>query len=157
MIVILNLREVAYAMPLLKWYSTDYRLVAARYALGWLLCVSGSSLSACTDLFTRETPIYGPYYVARDPSASGYSLFYRGPNGVDFDRFQDVSRVGYQAGYVFIQSGRQYYWFAVRNDRSTDAGDPAIGALISKPLTSAQFQRLTDSLGTGPIAFQFQE
>ena len=109
------------------------------------------------DLFTRETPIYGPYYVAHDPSASGYSLFYRDLNGVDYDRFQDVSRVGYQAGHIFIQSGRHYYWFAVCNDRKTDMGDPAIRDLISKPLTAAQFQRLTDSLGTGPIAFQFQD
>jgi hypothetical protein len=133
-------------------------LVAAPYALAWLLLfVLGSSLSACMDLFTRETPIYGPYYVARDPSASCYSLFYRGTDGVDFDRFQDVSRVGYKAGHMFIQSGHHYYWFAVRNDLNTDPGDPAIQALISKPLTDAQFQRLTDSLDTGPIAFQFQD
>ena len=144
-------------MTFLNCCSAGRHWVAAPYVLGWLLLfVLGSSLSACMDLLTRATPIYGPYYVARDPSASGYSLFYRGPDGVDFDRFQNVSRVGYQAGHMFIQSGRQYYWFAVRNDRSTDPGDPAIQALVSKPLTGAQFQRVTDSLGTGPIAFQFQ-
>ena len=145
-------------MPFLNCCFAGYRLAAAPYALRWLLLlVLSSNLSACMDLFTRETLIYGPYYVAHDPSASCYSLFYRGPEGVDFDRLQDVSRVGYKAGYMFIQSGHQYYWFAVSNDRSTDRGDPAIQSLISKPLTGAQFQRLTDSLGTGPIAFQFQD
>ncbi|WBO86698.1 hypothetical protein [Hymenobacter yonginensis] len=145
-------------MRFLNSFSAGHRWVATRYAVVWLLLfVLGSSLSACMDFFTRETPIYGPYYVAHDPSGAGYSLFYRGPNGVDYDRFQDVSRVGHKAGYVFIQSGPRYYWFAVRNDRNTDPGDPAIQALISKPLTPAQFQRLTDSLGTGPIAFQFQD
>ena len=144
-------------MPLVTCCSAGLRLLVAPYALAGLLLVVGSSLAACTDLFIRETLIYGPYYVARDPSASGYSLFYRGPDGVDYDRFQDVSQVGYKAKHVFIKSGPRYYWFAVRNDRPTDNGDPAIRDLISTPLTPAQFQRLTDSLGTGPIAFQFQD
>ena len=143
-------------MPILNCSSVGRRVVAAASARGCLLLfVLGSSLSACVDLFTRETPIYGPYYVARDPSATHYSLFYRG-SGADYDRFQDVSRVCYHAGHVFIQSGRRYYWFAIRNDRDTDPGDPTIAHLISRPLTAAQFQHITDSLGTGPITYQFQ-
>jgi hypothetical protein len=114
-----------------------------------LLC-----LSSCFDLVTRETAIYGPYYVASDPAASYKTLFYRAGE-LDVDRFQNVSRVGYKAGYIFIKSENLFYWFAVKNDRPTDLGDPAIDSLISKPLTEAEFNRLLATLKIGDIDYQF--
>lgn len=70
-------------------------------------------LTSCFDLVTSEADIYGPYYVASDPAASYKSLFYLDKDGFDLDRFQNVSKVDYQAGYIFIKSGRKFYWFAV--------------------------------------------
>jgi hypothetical protein len=130
---------------------------------GWsqlLLLVLTGSLVSCIDLFGEETPIHGPYYVSCDPSASFNTLYYRGigtHEGLDFERMRNVSQVGYQAGYIFIQSKAHFYWFAVRSDQATDLGDPNIQHLLSKPLTASQFQRVTDSLGIGPVTFQFQD
>jgi len=70
---------------------------------------------------------------------------------------RDVSQVGYQAGYLFIQSKAHFYWFAVGKDQETDSGDPLFQLSLSKPLTSNQFHRVTDSLGVGPVTFQFQD
>jgi hypothetical protein len=117
-----------------------------------LLC-----LTSCFDLFSRETSIYGPYYVASDPSAAYKSLFYRGKDGLDLDRFQNVSKVGYKAGYIFIKSGGRFYWFAVQNDIPADLGDPVVSQLISKSLSGAEFHQLLVTLGIKNLDFQFQE
>jgi hypothetical protein len=115
------------------------------------------SISACVDLVGRETPIYGPYYVADDPAGSYPTLYYRGTDGLAFERFQNVSRVGYTAGYVFIEADQWYYWFAVEKDKATDQGNPAIAALISKPLNQAEFEHLLASLKIEQVEFQFPE
>lgn len=120
--------------------------------LGSLLLVF--CLASCFDLITKETLIYGPYYVASDPAASYKTLFYRA-GALEIDRFQNVSRVGYKAGYIFIKSEGQFYWFAVKNDRPTDVGDSAIKELVSKPLTEAEFTHLVDSLKIGKVEYQF--
>jgi hypothetical protein len=114
-------------------------------------------LTSCFGIFSRETSIYGPYYVASDPSASYKSLFYRGKEGLDLDRFQNVSKVGYKAGYIFIKSGGRFYWFAVQNDIPADLGDPVVSQLISKPLSEAEFHQLLVTLGIKNLDFQFQE
>lgn len=121
-------------------------------SLLFLLC-----LTSCFDVVTWETDIYGPYYVDSDPSASYKSLFYRGKDGLDFDRFQNVSKVGYKSGYVFIKSGSKFYWFAVKNDTPADLGDPIVSQLISKPLSETEFNQLLVTLGIKNLDFQFQE
>lgn len=148
-------------MLLARFSSIDHRL--GFNFRGWsrllLLGLTGS-LTSCIDLFGEETPIYGPYYVSCDPAASFNTLYYRGTGsheGLDFERMREVSQVGYQAGYLFIHSKAHFYWFAVGKDQETDLGDPILQHLLSKPLTSSQFQRVTDSLGVGPVTFQFQD
>jgi hypothetical protein len=147
-------------MLLARFSSSSHRLrLTLRGWSGLLLWLLTGSLTSCIDLF-GETPLYGPYYVSRNPGGDYYSLWYRGTGsheGVDFERIDYVSQAGYQAGYVFIESKAHFYWFAVRNDQETDIGDPILEHLLSKPLTAKQFQRVTDSLGVGPVTFQFQE
>ena len=118
------------------------------------------SLPACVgfgDVFTRETEIYGPYYVADDPAASYKTLFCRYQEGLDLYRFENVSRVGYSAGRIFLKSKDRFYWFAVANDPGTDLGDPVTKQMFSKPLTQAEFDRLLGTLGIKELVFQFQE
>jgi hypothetical protein len=129
-------------------------MIAFRSLCSLLLLVC---LTSCFDLYTRETDVYGPYYVASDPSASYKSLFYRGKDGLDLDRFQNVSKVGYKAGYIFIKSGSRFYWFAVQNDLPADLGDPVVRQLISKPLSETEFHQLLVTLGIKNLDFQFQE
>jgi hypothetical protein len=109
------------------------------------------------DVFTRETEIYGPYYVADDPAASYKTLFYRYQDGVDLDRFENVSQVGYSAGRIFLKSENRFYWFAVADDPGTHLGDPATRRMFSKPLTQAEFNRVLDTLGIKELDFQFQQ
>ncbi len=109
------------------------------------------------DVLAQETKVYGPYYVADDPAASYKTLFYRSQDGVDLDRFENVSQVGYGAGRIFIKSENRFYWFAVADDHGTDLGDPATKQMFSKPLTQPEFNRLLDRLGIKELAFQFQK
>ena len=130
----------------------------ARRLLGaFLLFISLPSCVGMGDVFTHETAIYGPYYVADDPAASYSTLFYRYKEGADLDRFENVSAAGYSSGYIFIKSANRFYWFAVANDPGTDLGDPAIKQMFSKPLTQAEFNRLLGTLGIKELDFQFQE
>lgn len=148
-------------MFLARFSSITRRLgMTLRGWSGLLLLMLTGSLTSCIDLFGEETPIYGPYYVSCDTAASFNTLYYRGTGsheGLNFERMRAVSQVGYQAGYLVIHSKVHFYWFAVRDDQETDLGDPAIQHLLSKPLTASQFQRVTDSLGIGPVTFQFQD
>jgi hypothetical protein len=109
------------------------------------------------DVFTRKTEIYGPYYVADDPAASYKTLFYRYQDGVDLDRFENVSQVGYSAGRIFLKSENRFYWFAVADDPGTHLGDPATRRMFGKPLTQAEFNRVLDTLGIKELDFQFQQ
>lgn len=109
------------------------------------------------DAFARETAIYGPYYVADDPATSYKTLYYRHQDGLDLDRFYNVSQVGYSAGHIFLKSGNRFYWFTVANDPGTDLGDPATKRMFSKPLTQAEFNQVLDTLGVKELGFQFQE
>jgi hypothetical protein len=123
-------------------------------------CLVLISLASCVgfgDVFTRETEIYGPYYVSDDPAASYKTLFYRYQDGLDLYRFENVAQVGYSAGYIFIKSENKFYWFAVADDPGTDLGDPATKQMLSKPLTQTKFNRILDSLGVKNLTFQFQE
>jgi hypothetical protein len=146
-------------MLLARFSSSDHRLrlTLRRWSSLLLLIVTGS-LTSYIDPF-GETPLYGPYYVSQNPGGDYYSLWYRGTGSyevVDFECIDYVSQAGYQAGYVFIESKAHFYWFAVRNDQETDIGDPILEHLLSKPLIVRQFQRVNDSLGVGPVTFQFQ-
>lgn len=109
------------------------------------------------DMFNWETKIYGPYYVADDPAASYKTLFYRYTDGLDLYRFENVSAVGYNSGYIFIKSANKFYWFAVAKDPGTDLGDPSTQRMFSKPLTQAEFDRVLGALGITELDFQFQE
>lgn len=131
--------------------------VTCRLLWACLLFISLSSCVGFGDLFNQETEIYGPYYVADDPAASYKTLFYRYKDGLDLYRFENVSQVAYNAGYIFIKSQNRFYWFAVANDPGTDLGDPATQRLFSKPLTQAEFERLLDTLSIKDLEFQFQE
>lgn len=152
-------RSLSCRMLQTRFCCPSYRLGLSVRAWSRLLVgILTGSLVSCMDLFVAETPIHGPYYVSHDPAASFYTLYYRGTGaheGLDFERVRDVSQVGYQAGYVFLQCQARYYWFEVRQDQETDLGDPAIEHLLSPPLTARQFQRVADSLGIGPVTFQF--
>ena len=130
---------------------------ACRLLGAFLLLVSLPSCVGMGDVFTHETAIYGPYYVADDPAASYSTLFYRYKEGADLDRFENVSAVGYSSGYIFIKSANRFYWFAVANDPGTDMGDPATQRIFSKPLTQGEFTRLLRRLGIQELTFQFQE
>jgi hypothetical protein len=125
--------------------------------LGWAFLLLTSLPSCVADLLTQETEVYGPYYVADDPAASYNTLFYRHKDGADLYRFENVSQVGYNSGYIFIKSQNKFYWFAVANDSGTDLGDPATRQLFSKPLTQAEFNHLLNTLGIKQVNFQFQK
>ena len=131
-------------------------LIAALRRLSWAFILLISLPSCIADLLTRETEIYGPYYVADDPSASYKTLFYRDKD-VDLYRFENVSRVGYSSGYIFIKSENRYYWFAVADDPKTDLGDPATEQMLSAPLTQTEFTQVLHRLGINELTFQFQE
>ncbi|RZK30191.1 MAG: hypothetical protein EOO63_07360 [Hymenobacter sp.] len=121
------------------------------------MLVSLSSCAGFGDIFSQETEIHGPYYVADDPAASYSTLFYRDKDGADLYRFENVSQVGYNSGYVFIKSQNRFYWFAAANDLGTDLGDPATQQLLSKPLSQAEFTKLLQILGIKDLIFQFQK
>jgi len=127
------------------------------YLRGGILAILCFCLTSCFDVFSHETAIYGPYYVSTDPAASYQTLYYKLNEGLDAERFRNVSQVGYKAGYIFMKSENRFYWFAVRNDGPTDLGDPAIKNLISKPLTENEFNRLLSTLGIDKVDFQFQQ
>jgi hypothetical protein len=133
-----------------------HRLRTAHRLL-WAFLLLVSLPSCVADLITEETEIYGPYYVADDPSASYKTLFYRHKDGLDLYRFENVSQVGYSSGYVFIKSENQFYWFAVAEDPGTDLGDPATRQIFSKPLTQNGFTQALHTLGIKNLTFQFQE
>jgi len=130
--------------------------VARRLLYAGLLLVSLPSCVGFGDIFTQETEIYGPYYVADDPSASYKTLFYRYKDGLDLYRFENVSQVGYSSGYIFLKSANRFYWFAVVKDHGTDLGDPATQQMFSKPLTQAEFDRVLGMLGIRELDFQFR-
>ena len=131
--------------------------VAHRQLWAVLLLASLSSCVGIGDLFTQETEIYGPYYVADDPAASYKTLFRRYKEGLDLYRFENVSQVGYSAGHIFIKSENRFYYFDVAADPGTDLGDPATKRMFSRPLTQAEFNRLLGTLGIKKLDFQFQE
>ncbi|MGI4762648.1 MAG: hypothetical protein ACRYF0_18200 [Janthinobacterium lividum] len=131
--------------------------IARRLLCTCLLVVSLSSCVGFGDIFTQETEIYGPYYVADDPAASYKTLFRRYEEGLDLYRFENVSQVGYSAGHIFIKSKNRFYYFAVASDPGTDLGDPATKQMFSKPLTQTEFNRVLNTLGIKELDFQFQE
>ncbi|RYU79716.1 hypothetical protein [Hymenobacter persicinus] len=122
-----------------------------KYCYGLMLL-----LMLCTSCISLgETALGGPYYVAQDPAASYKTLYYRGPDGLDFERVPNVRRAGYTAEFIFVESAQGFYLLDRALDQPTDSSDPTVQKALLGPLPAAEFKALLSRLRIPDFAFHY--
>jgi hypothetical protein len=111
--------------------------------------------TSCFDLNPGKTTIYEGYYVSDDAAEPFKTLYLEVKPGYSVERCQNVTRVGYKQGYIFIEAPSGNYWFAVQDDKGWNSLDPAAALLLNGPLTTADYQQALKRLAVGEVAFQF--
>lgn len=111
--------------------------------------------TSCFDLNSSKTTIYEGYYVSEDAAEPFKTLYLEVKPGYSVERCPNVTRVGYQQGYIFIEGPSGNYWFTVKDDKGWNSLDPAAALLLNGPLTTADYQQAVKQLGVGEVVYQF--
>ena len=114
-------------------------------------------LSSCfMDLNQRRQEIYGPYYIANDPSSDCKTLVYEINNILDAERINCVEKAGQINDYIIVETGGKFQYLKISEDKPSDLGDPEVKNNISRPLNKAEFQKFLDSLKIKKFEFSYE-